>query len=382
MSPVEPFRIAVPETALEDLRERLRNTRFPEAETVPGWVQGVPLAEMRRLRDAWLGHDWRGCEARLNALGSARTVIDGCGIHFLHIRSPEPAARPLAMTHGWPGSVLEFLDTIGPLTDPAAHGGRAEDAFHLVLPSLPGYGFSDRPADAGWTIDRVAGAWVELMARLGYDRFLAQGGDWGAGVAMALGAAHAAHVIGIHLNISAAFPGPGDMADLTDVEREMVSAMARHRTVGRGYSEIQGTRPQTLGYALADSPVGQAAWIYEKYKEWSDCGDDPAGAFGMDRLLDTASLYWLTNTGASSGRMYWQNRTRDTRVTVPVPTAISLFPKEMFRSSRRFAGRLYPNLAYWNERERGGHFAAFEMPGPFVEEVRAGFRAIAQLANS
>lgn len=374
---VEPFRLAIPEAVLADLRVRLEQTRFPDTESVPGWEQGAPLAEMKRVRDCWLHeYDWRRCEARLNALGQFRTEIDGCGIHFLHIRSPEPDARPLIMTHGWPGSVIEFLGVIGPLTDPVGHGGKAADAFHLVIPSLPGYGFSDRPTKGGWTVERVAAAWLELMARLGYDRFLAQGGDWGAGVTAAIGAMVPERVAGIHMNVAATGPAADDLDSLTKAEREIQEAMHRHQAVGRGYSEIQRTRPQTLGYGLADSPIGQAAWIWEKYREWSDCGDDPAAAFGMDALLDNIMLYWLSNSGASSSRMYWQNRDRDTQVRVEVPVAISMFPKEMFRSSRRFAERLYPNIVYWAERERGGHFAAFEVPGDFVEEVRNGFRAI------
>jgi pimeloyl-ACP methyl ester carboxylesterase len=374
---VEPFHLAIENATLDDLRSRLRNTRFPEAETVTGWDQGVPLAEMQRVCDYWLNrYDWRRCEARLNTLGQSRTIIDGLGIHFLHIRSPEPTARPLVMTHGWPGSVIEFLDVVGPLTDPVTYGGLAEDAFHLVLPSLPGYGFSDRPAETGWTVDRVAAAWVELMSRLGYDRFLAQGGDWGGGVTMALGASFPDRVVGIHLNLAPTGPGPDDMATLTDAETAMVEAMRRHNAKGRGYTELQRTRPQTLGYTLADSPIGQAAWIYEKYREWSDCGDNPEAAFGMDGMLDNIMLYWLSNSGASSGRMYWQNRDRDTQVRVEVPVAISLFPKEMFRTSRRFAERLFPNIVYWAERERGGHFAAFEVPEIFLEEVRNGFRAM------
>jgi pimeloyl-ACP methyl ester carboxylesterase len=374
---IEPFVLDVPDAALADLRERLEDARLPDAETVPGWAQGVPLAEMRRVRDHWLHHyDWRRCEARLDALGQYRTRIEECDIHFLHVRSPEPAARPLVMTHGWPGSVIEFLEVIGPLTDPAAHGGDPADAFHLVLPSLPGFGFSERPAAVGWTVDRVADAWIELMARLGYDRFLAQGGDWGAGITAAIGARAPDRVMAIHMNVAATGPGADDMDSLTEAERVMVAAMQRHQQVGRGYSELQRTRPQTLGYGLADSPLGQAAWIWEKYREWSDCGDDPGGTFGMDALLDNIMLYWLSNSGASSARMYWQNRDRDTQVKVTVPVAISLFPKEMFRTSRRFAERLYPNLVYWAERERGGHFAAFEVPDIFVEEVRNGFRTI------
>ena len=370
---IEPFSIAIEQARLDDLRERLRWTRLPDPAPVDGWEQGVPIAQIERLRDYWLNqYDWRRCEAALNALGSFRAGIDGLGIHFLHVRSPEPSARPLILTHGWPGSVIEFLKVAGPLTDPAAHGGDPADAFHLVLPSLPGYGFSDHPSEPGWTVDRVAAAWLVLMERLGYRRFLAQGGDWGAGVTPAMAMQAPDRVAAIHLNVSIAQPGPDDV--LTPEEQAIAAAFRRHNQMGRGYAEQQSTRPQTLGYGLADSPIGQAAWIYEKYREWSDCGDDPTNVYSMDEMLDNITVYWLTNSGTSSGRMYWENRARDRMVTVKVPVGISIFPRELFRSSRRIAQRLFPTLSYWNEVSKGGHFAAFEVPDLFVEEVRACFR--------
>ena len=372
---VQPFRLAIEESQLDDLRRRLRASRLPDAETTPGWAQGVPRDQMERLRDHWLHHyDWRRIEAELNALGQYRTVIDGVGIHFLHIRSPEPDALPLLLTHGWPGSILEFLKVIGPLTDPAAHGGDRRDAFHLVIPSIPGYGFSDRPREPGWTIERVAAAWVELMARLGYDRFLAQGGDWGAMITHLLGANHPGQVQAIHLNMALAHPTEEERAVLTPKERESLVAFDYHRQFGRGYSEVHRTRPQTIGYALADSPLGQAAWIYEKFREWSDCDGDPLNSFTMDELLDSSMIYWLPNSGASSARLYWNSVARPPSGAVAVPIGASVFPREIFRSSERWMRRMYPTLNYWNEPERGGHFAAFEVPDLFVEEVRACFR--------
>ena len=302
----------------------------------PAGTQGVPLSEMRRVRDYWLNdYDWRRCETRLNGVGQYRTEIEGLGIHFLHIRSPEADARALVMTHGWPGSVIEFLDVIGPLTDPVAHGGDAADAFHLVLPSLPGYGFSDRPAAAGWTVERIAAAWLELMTRLGYDRFIARAGTgvqaWPRRSVRWRPTASRACISISLLPVS----GPDDMDGLTPDERAMLEALQRHQATGRGYSEQQRTRPQTLGYGLADSPIGQAAWIWRSTANGPTPGTIPRAVFGMDALLDNVMLYWLSNSGASAARMYWQNRDHDTQTRVAVPVAISLFPKEMFRTTRR-----------------------------------------------
>lgn len=374
---IEPFRLAIPDDALADLRRRLADARFPDAETVPGWTQGVPLAEMRSLRDHWqYRYNWRRCEAWLNAVGQFRTAIDGCGIHFLHVRSPEPGALPLVLTHGWPGSVIEFAQVIGPLTDPRAHGRDPKDAFHVVIPSLPGYGFSDKPTEAGWTTQRVARAWTTLMARLGYDRFVAQGGDWGSSVTHALGVQAPDGLLGIHLNMAIAIPDASEREDLTDDEEVRLAEIARHSQQGRGYSEQQRTRPQTIGYALADSPVGQAAWIYEKFREWSDCDGDPLNSFRLDHILDNIMLYWLTDSGASSARLYWQSIDSFSEGTPTVPVGLSIFPKEIFRPSRRWVERRYPTLSYWNEPARGGHFAAFEAPEIFVDEVGACFRPL------
>lgn len=373
---ITPFTLAVPQAELDDLRDRLARTRWPERETVDDGRQGVPLDAARALVDYWRdGYDWRRCEAQLNAVGQYRTTIDGLGIHFLHARSPEPDALPLIVTHGWPGSVIEFLKVIGPLTDPVAHGGRAEDAFHVVCPSLPGYGFSDRPAE-GWPVARIARAWIALMKRLGYDRFGAQGGDWGSAVTTAIGASGDPALVGIHLNMVTTRPTPEDMASLTEAEKAALGDMKRYAEDMNGYSQQQATRPQTLGYALVDSPAGQAMWIYEKFREWTDCDGDPESVLTRDEMLDDIMLYWLPGTAASSARLYWESFRTFARDQVTVPTGCSIFPHELFRASRRWAERQYPNIVHWGEPAKGGHFAAFEQPALFVEEVRATFRGL------
>ncbi len=374
---VLPFRVEVPEGDLRDLRERLARTRWPEPATVGDWSQGVPLDYVKALCRHWSdGYDWRAREARLNELAQFRTEIDGLGIHFLHVRSPEPEALPLVLTHGWPGSIVEFQEVVGPLTDPVAHGGDPADAFHVVVPSLPGYGWSDKPATTGWGIERIAEAWGTLMARLGYDRYGAQGGDWGAGVTTRLGIQDPGHLAGIHLNLVAARPEPGQR-EFDEEEQRAIADLAHYTEWESGYSQQQATRPQTLGYALTDSPAGQCAWILEKFRSWADCGDDPVGAFGADRLLDNIMVYWLSSSAASSARLYWQSfRSMVGTQPVDVPTGASVFPKEIIRSPRKWAERIYTDLRYWNELDRGGHFAAFEQPELFVNEVRAFFRLV------
>jgi pimeloyl-ACP methyl ester carboxylesterase len=373
---IEPFELDVPEEALEDLRSRLHGTRWPEPETAEGWSQGIPLAYVREVCDYWAeDYDWRAVEGRLNQLGQSRTAIDGLGIHFLHVRSPEPDAFPLLLTHGWPGSVVEFLKVIGPLTDPVAHGGKAEDAFHVVCPSLPGYGFSDKPSASGWSIERIAAAWSELMRRLGYDRYGAQGGDWGAAVTGLIPHADPDHCAGIHLTLAlSARPEPGE--ELTDAEQQSWSAREQFIRTGRGYSSQQSTRPQTLGYGLADSPSGQAAWILEKFQAWSDCDGHPENVFSRDELLDNVMCYWLPNTGASSARLYWESFRRPASESVSVPVGYSRFPKELIQPERRWVEAVYPTLQYWNVLDRGGHFAAMEQPDLFVGELRAFFGPI------
>ena len=374
---IKPFHLAIPDPVLDDLRARLAHTRWPERETVRDETQGVPLAEAQALCAYWRdNYDWRACEAKLNAFGQYRTEIDGLGIHFLHVRSPQANALPLVLTHGWPGSVVEFLKVIGPLTDPVAHGGKAEDAFHVVVPSLPGYGFSDKPAEAGWSVERIAAAWIELMRRLGYDRYVAQGGDWGSAVTSAMATIRPAQLAAIHLNFVIATPTPEDLANLSEDEKAALAKLQRFSAEGRGYSAIQGTRPQTLGYGLTDSPAGQAAWIYEKLVEWMDCGGNPLSVVSYDDMLDNIMLYWLPANAASSARLYWESMTSFAAGATDLPVACSIFPGEITRPIRKWAERKYPNLIHWHELARGGHFAAFEQPELFVDELRTAFRSI------
>jgi epoxide hydrolase len=381
---VTPFRIAIPQADLDDLRERLVGARWPEAETVADWSQGVPHGYLRELCGYWAdGYDWRATEARLNALPQFRTEIDGLGIHFVHVRSPHPQALPLILTHGWPGSIVEFLKVIGPLTDPTADGGEAADAFHLVCPSLPGYGFSDKPTRPGWGVRRIADAWPALMARLGYRRYGAQGSDWGTSISASIGQRDPDHVVGIHLTPPLAPPDPATFHDLTEAERSALASLEHGREWESGYSREQATRPQTIGYSLVDSPVGLCAWIVEKFWAWTDCDGHPENALTRDELLDNLMLYWLPGTGASSARLYWESSKQvnawiagPTDDTVAVPTGCSIFPKELQRPSRRWAAKRFLDIRYWNELDRGGHFAAFEQPKLFVDEVRSFFRLV------
>ncbi len=375
---IEAFHLAVPQAELDDLRRRLEQTRWPEPETAEGWSQGAPLARVQALCAYWRDrYDWRRCEAMLNGWGQHRTVLDGLGIHFLHVRSPEPDALPMVMTHGWPGSVIEFHRVIGPLTDPAAHGGDPRDAFHLVLPSLPGFGFSDKPAAAGWGLDRIARAWATLMACLGYRRYVAQGGDWGAFVTAAIGASRPDGCVGVHLNTVNAPPRQGAAADPDPEEREAFALMRRYGQEEFGYAKQMGTRPQTIGYALSDTPAGQAAWIYEKLRSWSDSPDGPEALFGIDAMLDNIMLYWLPNAGASSARLYWESL-GDASMSKPIdlPVGVTVFPRDINKSPRRWAEPYFKNIVHWSEVGRGGHFGAFEQPETFVQELRDCFRGL------
>jgi pimeloyl-ACP methyl ester carboxylesterase len=381
---VTPCRIEVPEADLRELRDRLARTRWPEAETVEDWSQGVPLAYLRELCRHWAeGYDWRATEARLNALPQFRTEIDGLGIHFLHVRSPRPDALPLVLTHGWPGSVVEFLEVIGPLSDPATHGGVAADAFHVVCPSLPGYGFSDKPARPGWGVERIARAWTRLMDRLGYRRYGAAGGDWGTSVSTSIAQQDAGRVVGIHLTPPLAPPDPATFDELTERERAALASLERTAEWDSGYSKEHATRPQTIGYALVDSPAALCAWIVEKFWAWTDCDGHPENALTRDQMLDHVMLYWLPGAGASSARLYWESIRRvDAWISGPlddavsVPVGCSIFPKELQRPSRRWAERRFLDIRHWNELDRGGHFAAVEQPERYVDEVRAFFRLV------
>jgi len=383
MPEIQPFTVHVPEAALEDLRGRLHRTRWPERETVHDWSQGVPLTSMRALCAYWRDeYDRRRCERRLNSLPQFTTRIDGLDIHFLHVRSSNADATPLLLTHGWPGSILEFLDIIDPLTDPTSHGGTSTDAFHLVIPSVPGYGFSSRPTTAGWGIERIATAWAELMRRLSYDHYGATGGDWGTSISTMLAVQAPDAVLGIHLTPPLVAPDYANRDNWTAQEHESAQMLTAATQAGSGYTAQHSTRPQTLGYALLDSPAGQCAWIFEKFVEWCDHDGDVFAVLSRDQILDNISLYWLTGTGASSTRLYWESFatvndwfTSAHTDTVDAPLGASVF-NDTPRPSRRWAERRFTDIRYWSEPDRGGHFAAFEQPALFVDELRASFAAI------
>jgi pimeloyl-ACP methyl ester carboxylesterase len=376
---IAPFRVAVPQTELDDLRRRLAGARWPERETEEGWSQGVPLDRLQRLVEYWrTDYSWRRFEAQINGFPQFRTRIDGLGFHFLHVTSRHPHALPIVLTHGWPGSIIEFLKVIGPLTDPTAHGGRARDAFHVVIPSLPGYGFSDKPSGPGWNSGRIARAWAGLMDMLGYRRWVAQGGDWGASVTNTLALQRPAGLVAIHLNLPLAIPATLPAKAATPAERAAIAAWTRHTTEGGGYGHEQATRPQTIGYALTDSPIGLAAWMYEKFQAWTDNHGEAENALSRDEILDDITLYWLTSTAASSARLYRENASKfgPNQGIVDFPVGISMFPKEILRQPRSWIDKVYPNIIHWNEPPRGGHFAAFEQPALFTQELRDCFREV------
>ena len=359
------------------MKARLANTRWPERETPEDWSQGIPLAYMKELCAYWRDeYDWRRCEALLNYWPQFETVIDGVSIQFMHIRSPVPTARPLVMTHGWPGSVIEFLKVVGPLTDPAAHGGDPADAFHVVCPSLPGFGFSGKPTAPGWTIERIGAAWGVLMARLGYPHYFAQGGDWGSAVTHSIAMTEAANCDGIHTNMPLVSPTADSRDNLTEFEQKAIADGKYYWDWDSGYSKEQSTRPQTVGYGLTDSPSGQAAWIVEKFWAWTDCDGHPENVLTRDELLDNVMMYWLPASAASSARLYWQSFGLITRPhdQIHVPVGVSIFPHEIFRASRRWAEARYTKLVHYRQLPKGGHFAAFEQPETFIDEVRSAFR--------
>jgi pimeloyl-ACP methyl ester carboxylesterase len=384
---IRPFRIDVAEADLVDLRRRVRATRWPDRETVADQSQGVQLEKLRALVAYWgTDYDWRKVEARLNALPQFVTTIDGLDIQFAHVRSRHADALPLIITHGWPGSVLELLKVVGPLTDPTAHGGRAEDAFHLVLPSMPGYGFSARPQGTGWGPDRIARAWTELMARLGYRRYVSQGGDWGSVVSDVMARQAPPGLLGIHVNMPATVPadvakalndGDPAPAGLSDRERAAFQQLDTFYRKNCGYAAMMVTRPQTVGYGLSDSPAGLAAWMYDKFAQWTYSGGEPERVLTRDEMLDDITLYWVTNTAISSARLYWENNANNfNAVDVAIPAAITVFPGEIYRTPRSWAQRSYHKLIYWNEVDQGGHFAAWEQPELFSSELRAAFRPL------
>jgi pimeloyl-ACP methyl ester carboxylesterase len=387
---IHPFHIDTPEEALDDLRRRIAATRWPTKELVPDRSQGVQLATMQELARYWAtDYDWRKAEAKLNALPQFTTEIDGVEIHFIHVRSKHEDALPLIMTHGWPGSVIELLETVGPLTDPTAHGGQAEDAFHLVLPSLPGYGFSSEPAELGWNVGRVAQAWAELMHRLGYSRYVAQGGDVGAAVTDTMGRQAPEGLIGIHMNLLVTVLGGPQSAE-SEEERAASAQLATFRESGFGYFLEMATRPQTIGYALMDSPVALAAWLLDhdtdSYYKISHAFVDgePVGNLTRDHILDNITLYWLTGTGASAARSYWEDGLARAQLIasgqappeVSIPVGFTTFPGEIWRTPRSWVESSYPHVAYFNEVDRGGHFAAWEEPELFSQEMRSAFASL------
>jgi len=377
-SAVAAFKISIPQAQITDLKQRLARTRWPDAELANDWSEGTRLSNLQALVEHWrTRYDWRRAETRINSWPQFRTQIDGLGIHFIHARSRHATALPLLLTHGWPGSIVEFLETLGPLTEPTEFGGRAEDAFHVIVPSLPGFGFSDKPRESGWDLSRTARAWGELMSRLGYSRWVAQGGDWGGGVTIELGQQKPAGLVGIHLNFALVIPQslPGEGLSL-DEERAWRAYLAWIND-GSGYARIMATRPQSVGYGLADSPAGQAAWIYEKLQAWSDNTGVPESVLTPDEMLDNISLYWFTNSATSSARYYRANATRGFYAgRVELPVGVSVFPREIFRAPRSWVEQNYPNLIHFSELPRGGHFAAFEQPQLFVDEIRTCFRKL------
>ena len=389
---IRPYRIHVDEAQLTDLKKRIAATRWPDKETVNDVSQGVQLAQVQALVKYWgSGYDWRKAEAKLNALPEFITTIDGVDIQFIHVRSPNPNAMPLLLTHGWPGSQFEFLKTIGPLTDPVAYGGKVEDSFDVIIPSIPGHGFSGKPTELGWGPDRVAKAWDVLIKRLGYTHYVSQGGDHGSVISDALGRLSPPGLLGIHLNMPATIPpelvkpiNSGDPAPdgLTEPERKAFDSLSTFFGRNAAYGAMMVTRPQTIGYLLADSPTGTAAWMYEKIAAWTDSDGQPERVLTRDEMLDDISLYWLTNAGASSSRFYWENNNNNfsaaaqNTASIKVPVAITVFPHEIYQAPKSWAQRAYPSLSYYSEVNKGGHFASWEQPQLFSEELREAFRPL------
>ncbi|UWU30980.1 epoxide hydrolase (plasmid) [Rhizobium sp. WSM1274] len=384
---VRPFKCAIPQRDVDELRRRVRATRWPSKETVADRSQGAQLLKLKPLVDYWgTEYDWRRGEKKLNEHAQFMTKIDGLDIHFIHVKSKHENALPLIMTHGWPGSVLELVKTIGPLTDPTAHGGAAEDAFHVVIPSMPGYGFSEVPTETGWGPDRIGRAWHVLMKRLGYNRYVSQGGDWGAVVSDKMAAQAPEGLLGIHTNMPATVPpdiakaladGEPAPAGLTVDEKAAYEQMNALYTKGAGYALMMVTRPQTLGYALTDSPVGLAAWYYDKFADWTYSGGDPEKSLTKDEMLDDISLYWFTGTATSGARLYWENNANNfNAVDIKIPAAITVFPGEIYQAPRSWAEKAYHELIYYNKVDKGGHFAAWEEPELFTSELRAAFKTL------
>ncbi len=380
---MRPYRIDIPQADLDDLQRRLADTRWPDELPGVGWARGVPLGYLKELAEYWrTAYDWRKAEARLNTYPQFVTEIDGVNVHFLHVRSPEPDARPLLITHGWPGGVAEFLDIIGPLHNPRSHGGHPADAFHLVIPSIPGFGFSGPHGSTGWGTQRVAQAWAELMRRLGYDRYFTQGGDAGSVISLALGRIDPEHVIGVHVNMLLTFPSgdPAELADLSETDLARLGQLSRFDTELSAYMKLQSTRPQTLSYGLTDSPVGQLAWIVEKFREWTDSATVPEDAVDRDLLLTIVTTYWLTATAGSSAQLYYEDAESLRQIgtaggaqqpAVTVPVGVAVFPHDILLPIRKLAERDLPAITQWTELDRGGHFAALEQPESLVTDIRS-----------
>ena len=369
---IEPYSIHVTDDVLIDLKARLRSSRWPEAELVEDWTQGVPIEWLKDICEYWANsYDWRAREAALNRFNHFTMPIDGLNIHFIHQRSSHANATPLLITHGWPGSIVEFHKVIEPLTEPAKYGGDASDAFHVICPSLPGFGFSEKPKAVGWGVERIARAWASLMAELGYSRYLAQGGDWGSAVTHSLGWQDTDHCAAIHLTLAMSSRPLAD-ENPSPQEQRALDGAKYYAQWDAGYSKEQSTRPQTIGYALTDSPVGQAAWILEKFWAWTDCDGNPLIVLDRDELLDNVMLYWVTQSAASSARLYWESFRRVTREPVTIPTGVGVYPKEIVPPVRKWMeAKEFKNIQYWSEMPKGGHFAAFEQPELYVADVRA-----------
>ena len=384
---MRPFEIKIPQEQLDDLKQRIAATRWPDEIPDAGWTRGVPVGYLKGLAEHWgTAFDWRAAEARLNSFPQFLTEIDGANVHFLHVRSPEPDALPVILTHGWPGSFAEFLDIIGPLTDPASYGGDRADAFHVVIPSIPGYAFSGPTRQAGWDVPHVADAWKELMRSLGYQRYLVQGGDWGSPISLRLGLADPEHVAGVHINMCVTLPpqDPEAIAQLDESDLARLQFAGHFQQDGMGWQKIQSTRPQTLAYGLTDSPVGQLAWIAEKFKEWTDSTDSPEDAISRDDLLTNVTIYWLTATAGASAQLYYESthldadffRTWGGPWPLSMPVGVAVFPKDAVRPIRSWAEKILPTLTHWTEFSRGGHFPAMEQPVLLVEDIRTFARTL------
>ena len=378
MSDIKPYKIKISNEDLEDLKGRLSSTRWPEKETVEDWSQGVPLSYIKEVHDYWINeYDWRSREEYYNSFPQFITEIEGIDIHFIHIKSKHEEAQPLIISHGWPGSIVEFHKVINSLVDPVSYGGKAEDAFHLVCPTLPGYGFSGKPTQTGTGVERIAELWDLLMNKIGYSEYFAQGGDWGSAITIAIGKQNKGSCKGLHVNMPFAPPTKEALENPTERDKIAFEGLNYYQEWGSGYSKQQSTRPQTLGYGLVDSPIGQASWIIEKFYEWTDCDGHPENIFTKEELLDNVMFYWLTKSASSSARLYWESFGSfggNPEEKLEIPIGCSIFPKEISRTPRTWAEQVYSNIVYWNELEKGGHFAAFEQPQIFLNEIRKSFK--------